>query len=154
MSMRSLLKWVGILIGLFLLIQLVPYGRSHTNPPVAAQPKWDSQQTLDLAKRACYDCHSNETVWPWYSNVAPISWLVQRDVDEGRQRLNFSEWNVASSSGRFRRNETGDMQETIQRGSMPPWFYILIHPNAALSQAEKQLLINGLNGSLSTTNQP
>ncbi len=152
---RTILIWVGILIGLFLLIQLVAYGRNHTNPAVVAQPKWDSQQTQDLARRACFDCHSNETVWPWYSNVAPISWLIQRDVDEGRQRLNFSEWNVASSTtGRFRRNEGGDMAETIQRGSMPPWFYLPIHPNAALSAAEKQQLINGLNASLVAATSP
>lgn len=79
------------LVALFLLIQLIPYGRQHTNPPVVAEPAWDSPQTRDLAVRACFDCLSNDTVWPWYSNVAPISWLVQRDIDEGRQRLNFSE---------------------------------------------------------------
>src|SRR5581483_2821093 len=78
---------------LFLLAQAVPYDRSHTNPPVTAEPRWDSPQTRELAARACFDCHSNLTTWPWYSNVAPISWLVQRDVDGGRSALNFSEWN-------------------------------------------------------------
>ncbi len=78
----------------FGLLQLVPYGRNHTNPPVAAEPAWASAQTRALAVRACFDCHSNETTWPWYSNVAPVSWLIQRDVDEGRRRLNFSEWNT------------------------------------------------------------
>jgi hypothetical protein len=65
---------VRILLGavaLFALIQVVPYGRSHTNPPVQSEPKWDSPQTRALAVRACYDCHSNETTWPWYTNVAP-----------------------------------------------------------------------------------
>jgi hypothetical protein len=94
--MRTLvLSIVGVVV-LFGLIQLVPYGRDHTNPPVVAEPAWDSPQTRALAVRACFDCHSNETVWPWYSNVAPASWLVQRDVDDGRRRLNWSEW---SSTG-------------------------------------------------------
>src|SRR5574340_945670 len=70
----------------FLLIQLVPYGRNHTNPPVTGEPRWDSPQTRALAARACFDCHSNETKWRWYSNIAPISWLIQRDVDSGRAR--------------------------------------------------------------------
>ena len=86
-------KWgIAALLMTALVVQVIPYGRDHTNPPVAAEPLWDSPQTRDLAVRACFDCHSNETEWPWYSNVAPISWLVQRDVEEGREELNFSEW--------------------------------------------------------------
>ncbi|HEY5650870.1 MAG TPA: heme-binding domain-containing protein, partial [Acidimicrobiia bacterium] len=75
-------------------IQLVPYGRNHSNPPVVQEPAWDSQQTRELAVAACFDCHSNETEWPWYSNIAPVSWALQRDVDEGREELNFSEWHL------------------------------------------------------------
>ncbi|MEZ4770229.1 MAG: heme-binding domain-containing protein [Caldilineales bacterium] len=87
MSKKRIALYVILaLVAVFLLIQLVPYGRDHTNPPVVQEPVWDSPQTEALARAACYDCHSNEVVWPWYSNIAPISWLVQRDVDEGRQR--------------------------------------------------------------------
>ncbi len=128
---------VVALIG-FGLLQLVPYGRNHTNPPVVAEPTWDSPQTRELAKRACFDCHSNETTWPWYSNVAPMSWLIQRDVDSGRRRLNFSEWNSA-------RRERGRMGESVAEGSMPPWYYVILHPSANLSNAETQQLANGLN---------
>src|SRR5690349_11025724 len=75
------LKGVGLgllaITGLFLLIQAVPYGRAHTNPPVVSEPHWDSPRTRELAKRACFDCHSNETRWPWYSHVAPMSWVLQ-----------------------------------------------------------------------------
>ena len=78
---------VGVL-GL-LVIQLIPYGREHSNPAVVSEPPWDSPATRAFAVTACFDCHSNETEWPWYSNIAPMSWLVQRDVDEGRQHLNF-----------------------------------------------------------------
>ncbi|HEX7229427.1 MAG TPA: heme-binding domain-containing protein [Candidatus Binatia bacterium] len=89
--------WIGrLLIGIIvvlLAIQLIPYGHDHTNPPVHAEPAWDNPRTRELAARACFDCHSDQTVWPWYSNIAPISWLIQRDVEKGRSELNFSEWN-------------------------------------------------------------
>ena len=87
--MKRFLMWS--LTGLLLLLaaaQLVPYGRDHDNPPVVAEPAWGSPATRELARRACFDCHSNETQWPWYSNIAPLSWLIQRDVDEGRDELN------------------------------------------------------------------
>lgn len=127
---------VAGVVALFLLIQLVPYGHQHTNPPVLAEPAWDSPQTRDLAVRACFDCHSNDTVWPWYSNVAPISWLVQRDVQEGRQSLNFSEWGQ-------RRQDTDEITKLVQNGEMPPKQFLILHPNARLTKTEKQQLIQG-----------
>ena len=139
--MKKLLKislWV--IIGGFVLIQLVPYGRNHTNPSVVQEPSWDSPETRALAERACFDCHSNETVWPWYANVAPVSWLTQRDVDEGRHHLNFSDW----QSGRRESHEMDEITEVIQRGDMPPAIFLPMHPEARLTDAEKQQLINGL----------
>jgi mono/diheme cytochrome c family protein len=134
-------KWgLVALIGTLLVIQLVPYGRDHTNPPVVAEPAWDSAHTRELAVRACFDCHSNETVWPWYSNVAPMSWLVQRDVDEGRETLNFSEWD--------RPQEAEEAAETVREGSMPPSQYLLTHPEARLSDAELSALAAGLAATL------
>jgi len=73
-------------------LQLVPYGRNHSNPPVVKEPSWAQSSTRLLTARACFDCHNNETRWPWYSNLAPVSWVVQRDVESGRRALNFSEW--------------------------------------------------------------
>jgi hypothetical protein len=67
---RILLFIVVGLSVLGLLIQLIPYGHNHTNPPVNAEPNWDSPETRTLAQRACFDCHSNETRWPWHSNIA------------------------------------------------------------------------------------
>ena len=128
-------------LALAALIQLVPYGRSHTNPPVTAEPQWDSATTRDLAKRACFDCHSNETSWPWYSNVAPVSWLVQRDVDEGRSKLNFSEWDRPQKDAK-------DAAEEVRDGEMPMWIYLPAHPEARLTDAEKQALINGLEATM------
>jgi hypothetical protein len=121
-----------------LVIQVVPYGRDHTNPPVISEPAWDSPQTRALFYRACADCHSNETVWPWYSNVAPISWLVVHDTVEGRDVFNVSEW------GQARRNKADEAAETVQKNSMPPWFYLPPHPTANLTNVERQQLINGL----------
>ena len=76
MLKKIILIIIVVAVGGFLLIQLVPFGRDHTNPPVVQEPNWDSPATRELAQRACFDCHSNETVWPWYSNIAPVSWLV------------------------------------------------------------------------------
>jgi hypothetical protein len=120
-------------------IQFVPYGRNHANPPVAAEPAWSSPEVRALAKRACFDCHSHETAWLWYTNIAPASWLIQRDVDEGRAKLNFSAWGQGEQ-------EVDDAAEVIQNGEMPPWFYLPLHPDASLSAAEKQALIQGLEG--------
>lgn len=133
-----------IIIGGFVLIQLVPYGRNHTNPPIVNEPNWDSAQTRELAVRACFDCHSNETTWLWYTNIAPFSWLSQNDVDEGRAHLNFSEW----GNGRRESERPGELIETIQEGSMPPFIYYPTHPNAKLTAAEKQQLIDGLRATL------
>jgi hypothetical protein len=126
-------------LALFGIIQLVPYGREHANPAVVQEPQWSSPQVRAIAQRACFDCHSNVTIWPWYSNVAPFSWLIQHDVDEGRRRLNFSEW----GRGRQRSDEVG---EVIQRGSMPPAYYVMLHPTAKLSSSEKDTLIRGSPG--------
>jgi mono/diheme cytochrome c family protein len=130
-------RWLAIgVVALALGIQLIPYGHDHTNPPVTAEPAWDSQQTRDLAERACFDCHSNETKWAWYTNIAPMSWLIQHDVEEGRQKLNWSEWDKPP-----RENET---IETIREGSMPPRVYTLIHSEARLTDQEMNTLIDGM----------
>ncbi|MEZ4522143.1 MAG: heme-binding domain-containing protein [Thermomicrobiales bacterium] len=96
-----IIRWTGAgLLGLLLAIQLVPYGRDHSNPPVTQAVQWDSPRTAELWDRACADCHSNETDWPWYTNVAPVSWLIQDHVDEGRSKINTSEWDKPQHEGR------------------------------------------------------
>jgi cytochrome c551/c552 len=140
--MKHIRRWaligMGVLVIAFVLIQFVPYGRVHANTPVVQEPAWDSAQTRELAVRACFDCHSNQTNWiPWYTNIAPMSWLVQHDVDDGRRRLNFSEWNQ-------RQRGIRDAAQTVADGSMPRWFYVPLHPEANLSASEKAQLIKGL----------
>jgi hypothetical protein len=130
-----------VVVALGLVIQAVPYGRQHTNPAVLAEPAWDTLETRSLAARACFDCHSNETVWPWYSYIAPISWLVQRDVDEGRRAVNFSEWNRPQ-------REAHESAKTLREGEMPPWVYTIRSSSARLSAAEKDALARGLAATL------
>jgi mono/diheme cytochrome c family protein len=139
---KPILRRVAIvLVTLLVIIQLVPYGRNQANPSSRVEPQWDSAATRALAKRACFDCHSNETEWPWYSQVAPISWLVQNDVNEGRRKMNFSEWDRPQK-------EADEAAEQIQKGEMPLWFYLPLHPPARLSSSEKQALIRGLQATI------
>lgn len=136
--------WIvlGMLVIIAVAIQFFPYGHDHTNPTVTAEPNWNSPETRNLAKRACFDCHSNETVWPWYSNIAPVSWLIEQDVIEGRSVLNFSTWDRPQ-------REAGEAWEAVQGGWMPPSYFLKMHPEARLSADEKSTLMDGLRQSLS-----
>jgi len=126
------------LVALLIVIQFIPYGKDHTNPQVVAEPKWDSPQTRALFMKACVDCHSNETKWPAYSNVAPISWVVYNHVVEGREHLNVSNW------GHQKKNEGEDAAEEVEEGEMPLTSYLLAHPEAKLTKSETEQLIQGL----------
>jgi mono/diheme cytochrome c family protein len=136
--MMKILKWVLLAM---VLIQFIPFGHTHTNPPNTGEPPWSSPQTRELFRRACFDCHSNETGWRWYSNVAPVSWLVQRDVNGGRSHLNFTEWDLPHKHAK-------DVTNEVKQGDMPPWYYLPLHPSAKLTEAEKQSLIDGAGKSL------
>jgi hypothetical protein len=115
--------------------QLVPVSR--TNPPVevelAAPP-----EVQRILRRACWDCHSNETVWGWHTYVAPVSWLAVHDVNEGRGELNFSRW------GELEPRRVGklvrEIAEEVGEGEMPPRLYVLAHPDARLTDEEKATL--------------
>jgi mono/diheme cytochrome c family protein len=126
------------LIGLTILIQFIPYGKDHVNPSIISEVKWDSPKTKSLFMKACADCHSYETKWPWYSNVAPVSWFIYHDVEEGREHFNVSAW------GHQEENEGNEAAETIEEGEMPMKAYLLAHPEARLSAEEKKSLILGL----------
>jgi len=131
------LKILLSLVVFAVLIQFVPYGQS-INPPVLAEPAWDSPDTRQLFFRACADCHSNETKWPWYSRIAPIAWLVRFDVDEGREHFNVSAWGMQS------KNEGSEAAKAVREGEMPPLQYLLPHPEARLSDTEQSALVRGL----------
>lgn len=141
MARRFLVPGAITVVVLFIAIQFVPYARDHTNPPVTQEPKWDSAQTRELAVRACFNCHSNETQWPWYSNIAPLSWLLYSDVINGREKMDFSEWDKIQREAR-------QAPTKIEKGEMPQWYYVPLHPEANLTAEEKQKLIQGLRATI------
>lgn len=136
---RWILSLLGIGISLFILIQLVPIGRDHNNPTGGTEPAWDSPRTQELVQAACYDCHSNQTEWPWYSNVAPMSWLVYTDVVRARDVFNFNELTPEQGKGMVNL-----MVQQVTEIKMPPLQYQAIHPEARFSKAERQAIIEGL----------
>ena len=145
-TLQLLAVGLASLIGVFLILQLVPYGRTHSNPPTIVEPAWDSPRTRELAVRACFDCHSNHTRWPWYANVAPFSWAVQLDVEAARSIINFSEWNRRYPLAVYAARRTST-------GMMPPDKYRLAHPEADLTPAERMDLARGLEATLGEPNQ-
>lgn len=139
-----------ILIGLFAaavtvftIFQVFPISNFNAlmtfpgNPPVDAQFTWDSPQTEVLVRAACYDCHSNETRYPWYGNIAPVSWFVYQDINEGRENLNFSTWTA-------REIEVDNLIDQIEKGNMPKAIYLPMHPEANLTAEQKAQLVAGL----------
>ena len=119
------------IFGAMLCAQFIPIQR--TNPSikgdVVAPP-----EVKTLLGRACYDCHSNETRWPWYTHVAPVSWWVERDVERGRQQLNFSQWGTYYPNTKRRKLQWVD--RALREESMPPWSYRILHPGAGLTKEE------------------
>lgn len=126
------------IIILAVLIQFIPYGKDHVNPQVISSPKWDSLRTKQLFDNACADCHSFETKWPLYSKIAPVSWLVYSDAQEGRDHFNVSAWGIQ------KRNKGNEAAKAVREGDMPMFIYTWMHPNARLSDQQKADLIAGL----------
>lgn len=135
--LKALLIGLAVLVALFGVMQLVPYGRTHANPPIIKEPPWDSPRTRELAVRACFNCHSNETTWPWYANVAPLSWVVQFDVAVARDVLNFSEWNKTYEMAPY-------CGQSVRTGNMPTVKYRMAHREAQLTPQEIKDLAAGL----------
>jgi hypothetical protein len=131
MLKKILIGVAGVLIA----VQFIPVDRS--NPPAEGEIM-ESTELKTILKRSCYDCHSNETVWPWYSYVAPVSWLVADDVHEGRKHLNFSNWqNIEVRKVSKAKQEIWEM---VSEGEMPLGKYVLLHPEAKLSEKDKQII--------------
>ncbi len=133
---RRSLKWSLATSALLLLAaQFVPVAR--TNPPLGIEVD-APPEVMSVLKRSCYDCHSNETRWPWYSRIAPASWLAAKDVREGREAVNYSTW------GRYDSEERAELQretwEDVEEGEMPLRIYTLMHPDARLSQTDRTVL--------------
>jgi hypothetical protein len=125
----------GIAVGIGL--QFVPVKGIGVNPP--ERYKIDAPPEVEaILRESCFDCHSNETKWPFYARIAPGSWLMARDVLKGRSRMNMSEWGETDEEERALDREAS--WDEIQEGEMPPWFYIPMHPGARLDDKEKALL--------------
>ena len=128
--------WTSVILVVALLaIQLLPVDRS--NPPRQGEISAPAD-VAELLRRSCYDCHSNETVWPWYSRIAPVSWLVASDVHEGREHLNFSTWNRLDAEERA--DLMDEVWEVVSEGEMPLWFYLPLHPDARLTDSDLAIL--------------
>lgn len=135
---KKIVIWLAIL---FVLAQFIRPAR--TNPPINPNQTVETSAHVPpesevILKRSCGDCHSHVTRWPWYSNVAPVSWLVIRDVRDGRSHMDLSNWPVsdAARAGRLLNN----ICREVTSGDMPLWFYLPLHPNARISPSDVKTL--------------
>jgi hypothetical protein len=131
---KVLIVLVIIIVG----IQFIPV--EQTNPPITSEIS-APENVKTILKKACYDCHSNETNWAWYTKVAPASFLAAKDVNDGRKHLNFSEWNI-DKENKYKE----EIWEEIREEQMPPWQYKIMHSESKLSQDEKNIIRNWANG--------
>jgi len=124
-------------IAVFIVIQLIPV--NQTNPPIVQSAEMPGD-VESIMRESCFDCHSNETKWPWYSRIAPGSFLITYDVNEGRKHLNFSDFSGMDS---FDSSDVADeLIEVLEEGKMPVPQYLILHPSASLSDSETEILLN------------
>jgi hypothetical protein len=135
--MKLIVRGLIVLVAALAAIQFIPVERA--NPPVESDIA-APDEVKKILRRSCYDCHSNETRWPWYARVAPMSWLIARDVKEGRRELNFSAWNQFTGARRARKFK--EIVEQVEQDKMPQWYYLLLHPDAQLPAADKETILN------------
>jgi Haem-binding domain len=138
-------KIVLALVVLLVAIQFVPQRVfPTTNPPIAPANTVEARThaltppVASILKRACYDCHSSQTVWPWYGKVAPISWLLSHDVSEGRREVNFSDW--ARFNPQRAARKLDKICEEVESGEMPLWYYRPMHAEAKLSAEDRNAI--------------
>ena len=127
------------LVGLFLLIQIYPMERPEVtdiNPDDLLKNADVPENVASMLKSACYDCHSNESTYPWYANIAPIKWWIYDHINEGREDLNFSVWNTLSKADQA--EALDDIATAVMEGEMPLKPYPVTHPKAKLSEADRQ----------------
>jgi len=138
------------LVGLIVLLGGAQFVRpDRANPPAARPYPIDDPAVESILRRSCFDCHSNETKWPWYSNVAPMSWQIAHHVDDGRGHMNFSDWNDEKAAKRL-----DEICEEIREGKMPIKGYALLHPDAKLGVADKDTLCTWAGARLAALGKP
>lgn len=134
--LRVAMAAVAVVLGA---AQFVRFPR--TNPPVSGDLAAPPDVT-EIIRRACYDCHSNETKWPWYSRIAPASWLAYRHVTQARARLNFSDWTDYAYDPGTESLKLDEIEKLIRSGAMPPWYYRLTHSDARLTDAQRAAVLS------------
>jgi len=140
--MKKILRIIVLTLSVaFIAIQF--YRPDRTNPPIAQAETLEAtadvpENVARILTRSCNDCHSNETTYPWYSNVAPFSWLLADHIEEGRRELNYSVWN--NYSAKKKRHKYDETCEQIESGVMPHNQYLWLHADARLSEADKKIL--------------
>ena len=137
MVKKALQYGIGVLAVALVISQFIQPDR--TNPPADPSASFEAvvkppPEVAAAIVRACRDCHSNQTVWPWYSGISPVSWLVASDVKEGRSKLNFSQWNIYSPE--MTRIKLGEICTEVKKGEMPPLYYLPMHPETKVTAAE------------------
>ncbi len=121
---------------------------TSTPPRPADRSAWENGEmdarVVTIFRRACKDCHSNETVWPLYARVSPVSWIIANDVHRGRKQLNFS------TQKKFSEEQMGEIADEVHHGTMPPKAYLLMHGDAKLSKQDQDLILQWADGALGT----
>ncbi len=138
----SLKKIMLVLLTIIVLIQAIRIDKA--NPPMNQEKDFINSKhppagVANLIKTSCYDCHSNETIYPWYTNLAPVSWWIKDHINEARHHLNFSEWETYSSKKAD--HKLKECVEMVQEGEMPLYSYTLMHSNSSLSEDQKHALV-------------
>ena len=142
---KSWIKIIGILVSMVIVIQFIPVEKSN---PVTISEMPAPSDVRQILQRSCYDCRSHQTIWPWYSHIAPVSWLIAHDVKEGREHLNFSVWSQYDQRKQLRLHD--EIQEMIDKEEMPLRPYLWLHPAAKLSEQDKRVIREWLIESQST----
>ena len=137
----------------FALIQFFPPAPDKTNPPIdpartLASAMKPPQAVHRIFERACFDCHSNETKWPWYADVAPVSWIIRQHVIDGREHLNFSEWLKPGETKFTSWSDLEDICKAVQNNSMPLFGYDWVHSSAKLAPADRQAICAWVNSAI------
>lgn len=150
MNKRILLAVIGLILLALVVLALQASAKNRTNPPVIAEPAWNSPQTRTLAARACFDCHSNETRWPLYSALPVVGGLIEDHVVQGRRELNFSEWGVPGreQEGEEAAEKVFEPMHYAENDTYPQPPYTLLHPRGRLSPAEREQLAAGFRAML------
>ncbi|MCB0280002.1 MAG: heme-binding domain-containing protein [Calditrichaeota bacterium] len=145
-----MLKKIGIgLVAVIIIIQF--FQPTRENPPVVADIQ-TNKEIKDILKRSCYDCHSNEVRWPWYSYVMPVGWIIADDVSEARREVNFSRWGEYETRRKLRK--LNEVKEEIEEGKMPMASYEFMHGDSELSDADKSMIYQWVEQSIAELKNP